>query len=187
MIEKLRYSSQEFWDFIHLPDNAERDFERINGEIVEVVPSNPYSSQIAGLILTEINIFLRGKNLGHATGEGGGYDITDNDTFAPDVAFISKARQESLPQTGFNPIAPDFAVEVISPSDLKDHKNRIDTKLEKYCAAKIPLLWYVYFHRREVDVYVRGQFIRTVGIDGILDGGDVLPGFTLTVKDIFPD
>lgn len=186
-VEKVKYTSQEFWEFIQLPQNAEKSFERINGEIFEVVPSNPFSSKIAGLILTEFNIFLKGKDLGHVTGADGGYDITNEDTFAPDVAFILKSRQEKLPQEGFNPIPPDLAVEVVSPSDLKDPQNRIHKKIEKYRKAKVPLLWYAYFDRKEVDVYVRGVLVRTVGIEGTLDGGDILPGFTLAVKDIFPE
>jgi hypothetical protein len=59
--------------------------------------------------------------------------------------------------------------------------------LEKYLTAQIPLVWYVYTARKEVDVYARGKYIATVGIDGVLDGGDVLPDFTLPVRDILPD
>jgi Uma2 family endonuclease len=186
-IEKTIYTPHEFWEFVNLPQNDSKFFERINGEIVEVMPSNPYVSMIAGLILTAINNFLSGKNLGYATPSDGGYNISDEDTFAPDVAYISRARQAKLPKEGFNPIPPDLAVEVVSPSDLKNPEARIHAKLNKYLAAEIPLLWYVYVDRREVEIYVNGAHEKTLTLQDILDGGDVLPGFTLAVREIFPD
>ena len=186
-VDKTKYTSQEFWDFVNRPENAEQVFERINGEIVEAMPSNPYSSAVAMRIGHFFMIYLMQNPIGHVTGEQGGYDISDEDTFAPDVAFIAKARQPHLPQDGFNPIPPDLVVEVVSPSDVNDPKQRIQKKLEKYRAAKIPLVWYVYTNPCEVKVYAYGQLIRTAGIDDMLDGGDVLPGFKLPVRDIFPE
>lgn len=65
------FTADEFEQFVKLPQNVNRRFEYINGELVEV-PSNPYSSQIAALIIAALVYFLRGKNLGHVTGEQGG-------------------------------------------------------------------------------------------------------------------
>jgi Uma2 family endonuclease len=130
--------------------------------------------------------FVLEHDLGHVTGEQGGYDVSDDDTFAPDVAFISHARQANMPNDKFNPTPPDLAVEVVSPSDLADPKRRIQRKLEKYKAALIPLLWYVYAETQTVNVYVKGEFVGTVGVDSDLDGGEVLPGFKLPVAKIFP-
>jgi Uma2 family endonuclease len=151
------------------------------------MPANPYSSVVAGLILTALNNFIKGKDLGYVTGADGGFDVTDDDTLASDVAFITKARQATVPKQSFNPIPPDLVVEVVSPSDLKDPKKRIQRKLDKYLAAKIPLVWYAFTARREVDVYAHGKKVRTADMDETLDGGDVLPGFMLPVRDIFPD
>jgi Uma2 family endonuclease len=48
-------------------------------------------------------------------------------------------------------------------------------------------VWVVDPDRKLVEVYMHGQPVKKIGIDGTLDGGDVLPSFTLAVKDIFPD
>jgi hypothetical protein len=62
-LEKTKYTSREFWDFVNLPENADRFFERIEGEIVEYMPANPYSSEVAVKIVVELGIFLKGKDL----------------------------------------------------------------------------------------------------------------------------
>jgi Uma2 family endonuclease len=51
--------------------------------------------------------------------------------------------------------------------------------------VQIPLLWLVYPNRNEVEVYIKGELHQTLGVDDSLDGGDVLPDFTLAVKNIF--
>ena len=182
---KQKTTSAEFWDFVHLPENADKNFERINGEIVEEMPSNPLSSEIASYLIRIIGNFVDANGrYARITGEQGGYDVTDDDTFAPDVAVILKSRQSRFSDEGFNPIPPDFAIEVISPSDLKNPK-RIREKLEAYQKVKVPLVWLLYEHRRQVEVYAYGQLIRTAEIEDTLDGSDVLPGFTLAVKAIF--
>jgi len=60
------------------------------------------------------------------------------------------------------------------------------TKVVNYLAAGT-VVWLVLPETREVEVYIPNKPKQTVGIDGVLDGGDVLPGFTLPVKDIFPE
>lgn len=184
-IQNNVHTTTEFWDFVNLPENSDRFFKRIRGEIVEVIPSNPYSSAISARIIIEIGIYLKQHPIGHVTGEQGSYNLTDDTTVAPDVAFISKNRQATLPDIGFNPLAPDLAVEVISPSDLSNPQQQIQDKIKVYQEVQIPLLWLVYPNRREVEVYVRGELDQTLGIDDNLDGGEVLPDFRLAVKDIF--
>jgi Uma2 family endonuclease len=182
---KQKITSAELWDFIHLPENARKNYELINGEIVEEMPSNPLSSEIAGFLIQLLRNFLDAHGrYARVTGEQGGYDMTDEDTFAPDVAVILKSRQARFAEEGFNPIPPDFAIEVVSPSDLKNPK-RIRDKLAAYEAAKIPLVWWVYQNRQQIDIYLNGKFAQTAGLDETLDGGDVLPGFTIAVKAIF--
>lgn len=186
-VEKTRYSSEEFWDFVNLPENQDRFFERIDGEIIEYMPGNPYSSAVAARMVYLFTGYLVENPVAHITTADGGYDVTDDDTFAPDMAVILKARQAQLPKTGFNPIPPDIVVEVVSPSDLKDSKRRIEIKLQKYIAVEIPLILYVYAETKTVVVYRPGKPKATLDINGVIDCGDVLPGFTLAVRDIFPD
>jgi Uma2 family endonuclease len=175
-------SVEAFDQFTQLPENADKLFEFIAGEIIEV-PSNPYASQISQIIAGEIYAFIKGKNLGHLTGEAGGYMVS-GERYAPDVAFISRVKQARLVTEGYNPNPPDLAVEVDVPSTYASQRN-LFTKTVNYLAAGT-LVWIVFPERKEVEVYTPGAALRVLGVADTLDGGDVLPGFTLAVKDIFP-
>lgn len=179
-IDKKLVTAAEFDEFVTLPENDDRLFELIGGEIIEV-PSNPYSSKIAARIILFIGMYLLKNDIGHLTGEAGGYMVS-GERYAPDVAFISKVRQPKLAEEGYNPKAPDLAVEVVSPNDSE---RKLTIKVGNYLAAGT-LLWVVYPQDKEVHVYAPGLPVKKIGIDGILDGGDKLPGFTLAVRDIFP-
>lgn len=179
--EKKRVTLEEFDRFVSLPENADRLFEFIGGEIVEV-PSNPYSSEIAMRIVIYIGIYLMQNDIGHITGEQGGYWVS-GERYAPDAAFISYKRQPELARTGYNANPPELAVEVWSPTDSE---KRFATKIANYIAAGT-VVWAVYPEDYEVVVFTPGQAAQTLGLDGVLDGGIVLPGFKLAVRDIFPE
>ena len=180
--EKKLYTSDEFWEFSNLPENQNRFFERVRGEIIEVSPSNTYSSAVAMLIGHHLLMFIQGKNLGYGTGEQGGYDLPEETTYAPDVAYISKERQAELPYRGFTRAAPELAVEVVSPGNTASEINR---KVLDFLGAGKQLVWVVYPDTRTVNVHTSAGS-RTLREDDTLDGGDVLPGFRLRVRDIFP-
>lgn len=183
VVQRQYLTLEEFDRILALPENADKLFEYIDGEIVEV-PSNPYSSYLGSRILRRLAAFVEEHNLGYTTGEAGGY-IVSGEKYAPDVAYISKFKQPKLAREGYNPNPPDLAVEVDFPSTYLSQKN-LRTKVVNYLAAGT-IVWLVLPETREVEVYIPNKPKRTVGIDGVLDGGDVLPGFTLPVKDIFPE
>jgi Uma2 family endonuclease len=178
-------SKSAFYHFIALDENADRVFELIAGEIVEKMPSFGYTSSIGARLTTFVGMYLLNNPIAHMTDAQGGYDLDDETTLVPDIAVILKSRQPTLPTDSYIPQAPDFAIEVVSQSDLKNPTERIDRKIEQYRKAGVPLFWYVYYNRREVDVHRKGQPKQTFGIEDTLDAGDVLPGFQVKVRDIF--
>jgi Uma2 family endonuclease len=176
----IRVSVDEFEKISALPENADKHLEYIGGEIVEVV-SNSKASKIALRIGARITIHVEVNQLGRVTGADGGYRVLGED-YMPDVAFISNARQPIDPDVAWNPLTPDLAVEVASSTDKH---TVIADKVTNYPLAGT-LLWYVFPDDKQIKVYEQGQPSTTLGIDDVLDGGKVLPGFKLAVKDIFP-
>jgi Uma2 family endonuclease len=146
------------------------------------VPSRPAASQIAGIVSALFFIFLKGKGLGHLTGEGGGYMVS-GERYMPDVAFISKVRQPKLATIGYNPNPPELVVEVDFPSTIESQQI-LRVKVYNYVIAGT-VVWLVLPETKTVEVYASGKAAKVFGIGDTLDGGDVLPGFTLAVKDIF--
>lgn len=183
VLQRTFVTPEAFDRFVDLSENADKLFEYIAGEIVEV-PSNPYASNISSRINRRTGNFVEDRDLGYVTGEAGGY-VVAGEKYAPDVAFISKKRQRALAKVGYNPFAPELAVEVDFPSTYESAR-KLQIKIANYLAAGT-LLWIVYPETKTVEIYAPGQAMRWVGIDDTLDGGDVLPGFKLAVRDIFPD
>ncbi len=181
-VQERLYTVEGFDQFVMLPENAEKLFEYIGGEIVEV-PSNPYVSAIAMLIGSLMLVFVRERKLGHVTGEAGGYRVA-GERYAPDVAFISYIKQPELFKQGYNPNPPDLAVEVIS-SDRADELHTLRIKVTNYLSVGT-VVWVVKPEDKQIEVYTPGQPVKIHRENDTLDGGAVLPGFTLKVAEIFP-
>ena len=113
--EKL-YTADEFWVIAQLPENEDKRLALLDGVIVEVPPSSQKNTVTAARIIYFFNAFVIPRNLGYVTGADGGFTLDARNARQPDVAFISKARHARLEGVVF-PLAPDLAVEVISPSE----------------------------------------------------------------------
>src|SRR5579871_3418162 len=170
-VDKQLYTLDEYHAFMDRPENQDRIFELIDGELIEKMPSFT-PSQIAMEIVFFFKLYLREHPLGYITGPDGGYMINDGDVLIPDVGYITKTR---LPETPDREalVPPDLAVEVKSPTDRKRQMHR---KAERYLEAGTKIVWLVFPEDQVVEVYVGDEDIKTVGMDGMLDGGDVLPG-----------
>lgn len=181
MVQTRRYTIEEFEQIVMSPENFDNRLEYIEGEIVEVV-SSPYPSAVTSRINYWITHYVMQHQNGHITSSDGGYNV-GGERYIPDVGYISKVRQPQLPSRGYIPIAPDLAVEVLSPTDRMEH-TRI--KLGNYLAAGT-VVWILDPEAKTVEVYTPSQKTSVFGLKDTLVGGDVLPGFQVPVKDIFPD
>lgn len=169
----------DFQDFVARPENNDRLFELINGEIVEKMPGRTSNSFLAMKLDRKVYPFCLERDIPCYTSGGDGAYAIHGQVVAPDFAFKTTPMSDQYP----DPEPPLWAVEIISPTDKAVS---IRTKRDIYVEAAI-LYWEMYPDLKRVDVYAPGQPMLTVGIDGELDGGAVLPGFTLAVKDLFLD
>jgi len=83
----------------------------------------------------------------------------------------------------WSPIAPDLAVEVISPNDLY---TEIETKVEDYLSANVGLIWIVDPQRSTVEVIRIGHATQLLRSNHDLSGECTVPGFRCVVNDLFP-
>ncbi len=182
MLNTQPVTKEQFYEFVLRPENRDRNFEYIAGEIVEVVSNNDSSSKGANLIAYFGNYVLVNK-LGRITGADGGYVINGED-YIPDAAFVSYKRQPIPPKTAaYNPVAPDLAIEILSPGNTKDE---MTYKVGNYMAAGT-VVWVGNPDKKTIDVHIPGQPVKRLRVGEILEGGDVLPGFQVALADIFTD
>lgn len=169
----------EFDAFVLLPENHDTLFELIAGEIV-AVSSNSISSKISGWILTHLNNYLEAHDIGHSTTADGGYWIGD-ERYITDVVFISYVRLPVMLPEGYQHLAPDLAVEVLSPSNTKEE---MTVKVANYLAAGT-IVWRVDHIKRQVAVFIPNEPVRILDETDTLDGGTILPGFALPLQKLF--
>ena len=173
---------EQFDAFAALPENADRHLEYIGGEIIEMV-SNQRSASIAYWLGVYMGMYLLQHDLGGvATGADGGYMIA-GERYIPDIAYTSPARQAKPSDEAYASVPPDLVVEVLSPSNTP-HEMRI--KVVNFLSVGT-LVWVVDPEREIVEIYAPGEPVKTLDRDGVIDGGDVLPGFSVAVKDILRD
>lgn len=174
--EKQAVTADEFEAFV--AEHSGRMFERIHGEIIEVSPGRTSNSALEHKLAILVWLFCRDHDLPcHTSGGDGAYNIQEN-VIAPDFAYKCTPMNDIFP----DPEPPLWAVEIISPTDKAPD---IREKRHIYLQAGI-LYWEMYPQSRSIDVYAPGQPVRRFGIDDRLDGGAVLPGLEIAVKDIFP-
>jgi Uma2 family endonuclease len=170
-------------DVLVSPDGADRLCELVDGVLVEK-PMGYYESCLA-LILGHLLLqYLDQHDLGIVVGESGPLRLAVGRVRMPDVCFISWERfsDRKLPRSGILDRAPDLAVEVISPGNTE---TEMEQKLQEYFAAGACLVWYVYPETRSVRIYTSPTDVRVACEEESLDGGDVLPGFRLSIRDWF--
>lgn len=119
--------------------------------------------------------------MGWVTPTDGGYSLGDGTVVMPDVGFIRFERARTL--LPVFPVAPDLAVEVVSPNEDVLHK------AARYLTAGTQVVWAVYVDERLIRVITRSSdsSLRVEGLagDDLLTGGTVLPGFAVPVREVF--
>jgi Uma2 family endonuclease len=164
-------------------------YEIIDGERVEIPPMSVYATSVASSLIGELSIFSHARPIGRAFSEMlFRLPLNGSRNRRPDVAFVTYERwpkNRPIPPTDNAwDLAPDLAVEVISPHDLADE---IIQKLTEYFQAGVRLVWIIYPQQRLVYVYDSPTRVRGLAQTDELDGGDVLPGFRLPLANLFPE
>ncbi len=160
-------------------------YELVRGELRKMSPAGHRHGRIAIRIATPLDTHVTANKLGAVyAAETGFWISSDPDTVrAPDVAFVSQRRLDELGDVeGYWPGAPDLVVEVISPSDTY---TEVEEKVLEWLEAGARMVVVVNPRKRAVTVYRSLTDIVVLTENDTLDGGDVVPGWTMAVEDIF--
>lgn len=189
LIEQALYTRDEYADMVRRAesDGVDTTYELIWGEIVAKMPTLLHAKVAARLVI-KLGAFALEHNLGDVMTEANYHLPNDphNDR-VPDVSFIRADRNLPTIEQGSAPFMPDLAIEV--KSDGNTYKE-LREKASYFLHGGARLVWLVYPARREVEVCTLntggGLNIQTVtGEDSTLNGGEVVPNFSLALKDIF--
>lgn len=170
---------------LEMLDDAVR-YELLDGELVERNLS-AYTGSIAAKLIRRLGDHVEPAYLGVIGGSDFGLQIfpgRPSRVVMPDGCYVSAAKlPNGLPARGWCRVAPDLVFEVVSPND---NAGKVEAKVRDYLAAGVSLVWVVYPDTRSVTVHhPDGTAISRAG-NAELTGEDVLPGFSVTISDIFP-
>lgn len=180
-------SADEFLEIANSPKYADCLVELVEGEIVTVPYTNRQHSETLTLVSARLATFVYTNNLGRVySGDGGfilGRSAIGRDTIRGiDIAFMSAANAPDPTLPSVIEGSPDLAVEIVSPSN---EPGDIDLKILQLQRAGTPLIWVIHPVTRRVYVYTVDG-VNILSESDTLTGGDILPGFSVKVADIFP-
>jgi Uma2 family endonuclease len=170
--------------FYRLPHDGERQ-ELLRGTVVSEPSPNRTHGRTVARLAALIEPFVRARRLGVVYAADTGFVLARNpDTVrGPDVAFVSEARERRAgAKQPYFPGAPDLAIEVVSPSD---RTKEILGKVSDYLSAGSRMVWVVDPASEAVQVFRSPFQPRRLASEDLIEGEDVLPGFSIAVAQIF--
>lgn len=163
--------------------NPDVKFERnARGEIIIMSPTGGETGNYNSEINADFVIWNRRTGLGFCFDSSTCFKLPNGPNRSPDVSWIKKERWEALTaeeKQKFPPIAPDFVLELMSPTDsLKDTQD----KMQEYMENQVKLGWLINRKTRSVEIYRQGLATEILESPTELSGEDILPGFVLNLQ-----
>lgn len=173
-------------DVARLLDRHKRKFELVDGTLVEKV-----IRQKEAFVAIELAFLLKGwnaaaGNVGMILGADGPFHLMQKLVRIPDVSFTNWDRLPGrhVPEEPVGDVSPDLAVEVLSEGNCTVEMER---KLKEYFLSEVSVVWFIDPRKRTVRVYTSPDSFTELKPTDTLDGGAVLPGFSVPVARLFVD
>jgi Uma2 family endonuclease len=167
-------------DLLRTPKGGQKH-ELVDGEI-RLSPTGSRHGLVCVELVLRLGAFIKERHLGYLFDSSTAFRLPGGNVRLPDVAFVARGRfaDEQVPE-GFAYLAPDLAVEVLSP---RDRTWDMYDKIGEYLDAGVPLVWVIDPKRRKAAVYKSVTDVRVLGHEDFLDGEDVVPGFRCRLADV---
>ena len=166
--------------------NSDIKFERnANGEIIVMPPTGGETGRRNSDLMIQLGIWNRQTKLGLVFDSSTGYTLPNGANRSPDVSWIKQERWDSLTseqKEKFIPLAPDFALELVSSSDSLAN---VRAKMREYLDNGVKLGWLINPKAKQAEIYRSGQDVELLLSPQSISGEDILPGFILNLTDIF--
>lgn len=173
----------EYWEFVHLPANANRRFELVRGEVIEVSRPHQLHGTILGCFTRILGNYSEDHEIGSvASGDSGVVlDAAAGTVVGPDVAFFLDDGEMDLIPARWSTIMPAIVVEILSPSN---RPVEILEKIDEYLTAGVKAVWVADPDEKSISVHVLGSQPHVLAGDDLLTS-PLLPGFSAKTSDFF--
>ena len=159
------------------------------GELITMPPTGGTSGRRNIRLSAQLVYWTDQNQTGECFDSQTGFILPNGARRLPDAVWVRKERWNALTpeqQDGFPPIAPDFVIELVSPSDLKKQRYEdLQEKMQEYLDNGVQLGWLIEPKAQKVEIYRPGQTVEVLQSPKTLSGEDVLPGFVLDLEPIW--
>jgi Uma2 family endonuclease len=180
----VKLSDDQFYQLCR--DNPDVKFERNeSGEIIVMSPTGGETGKSNAKLTTRFVLWNEETKLGEVFDSSTCFKLPNGSDRSPDVSWIKLERWNALKpeqREKFPPIAPDFVLELMSPSDSL---RETQAKMQEYINAGVKLGWLIDRKTRSVEIYRQGQPKEVLESPTSLSGEDILPGFILDLQWIW--
>lgn len=180
----IEMRDEEFFDFCQA--NRHLKIERNSaGEILIMSPTGTKTGSWNSEFTTELGIWNRKYKLGRTFDSSTGFKLPNGATYGPDAAWMPLEKWNALSmdeQEGFAPIVPNFIAEIRSKSDPL---RPLQEKIAEFIDCGCELAWLIDPILQKTTVFHAGGQEEEIPFDQALNGGTVLPGFTVKLADLF--
>jgi Uma2 family endonuclease len=166
-------------ELLRLPKDGNK-YEVVDGEL-RISPAGLRHERIVARLIGLLGQFVDERRLGDVLGSNLLYVLPSGNKRAPDVSFVAAGKLEPFRNVAFPRLAPDLAVEVISPGDSP---RQVLDRVGEYLQAGVRLVWVIEPEGRTATIYRTLTDVRTVEENGALDAADVLPGFRCALSEL---
>lgn len=159
------------------------------GILIIMSPTGGEAGRKNSQLTTQVTIWANKNNTGEVFDSSTIFAFPDGSRRSPDVSWVEKTRWEALTteqKEGYPPLAPDFVIELVSPSDLKNQRYEdLQAKMQEYLNNGVKLGWLIEPKSKTVEIYHLGRKIEKLENPSNLSGEDVLVNFSLDLSKIF--
>ncbi len=170
-------------EFLSLPDAPRAELE--DGVFEMVPPAGGPHGSVNTRLAIRLGAYVLERGLGEVYDSSTAFVLRTGPrplVRSPDVSFVRRGKDDPATAPGSVPLAPDLAVETLSPSD---RAGKVQRKIEEYFEHGTTLVWLIDPQHRTAAVYTRDGSVRWLHEGDALDGGDVIPGFSVPLAFLF--
>ncbi|MGF1482000.1 MAG: Uma2 family endonuclease [Cyanophyceae cyanobacterium] len=184
----FKVTPEQFEQLAHAEQLARMELTE-DGELIVMSPTGGEAGRKNRRLTQQIGIWTDRNGTGEAFDSSTVFVLPSGARRSPDVSWIRLERWNALTlkeKQGFPPIAPDFVLELVSPSDLENQRyENLQAKMQEYLDNGVKLAWLIEPEAKTVEIYRVGQQVEILRNPQTLSGEDVLPGLVLDLSKIF--
>ncbi|MDJ0581810.1 Uma2 family endonuclease [Crocosphaera sp.] len=186
--KNFKVTPEQFYELASVEQLAKMELTK-DGELIIMSPTGGEAGRKNRRLIQQIGVWTDQNGTGEAFDSSTVFILPNGARRSPDVSWIKLERWDALTikeKEGFPPLAPDFVIELVSPSDMKNKRySDLQLKMEEYLENGVKLGWLISPSTKIVEIYRLSYEVEILNEPKTLSGEDILPGFILDLSEIW--